>query len=390
MPITALYRDYLRNARRLPTLYLRQFFEIRARDNVERVINSSDRSLRHRKLKTVARELRRLKAANSKDTKAFERILSLAYGRVGKLRWELLNPILTDPSSPPPAPLVPSDPNTTPPTFSPELSKLLMTPSPRMKRAWSPQEFTVPRLMPNRFDPTHPDAVILGRPFNKRREHNLRWRWYTSELRRVQPPVALQLGSIDGPGKVKDMQWENSGEEIATVRAEGEPGSELIRPLGLQGAGVLKGLMDVVGPRTATRPPLTRRERKTATPEEVAAATPPPQHPSRWVRRRFRSLLASMHLLVYVGGIKDLRDGAKQKNPFVTTASPLAFGGDARIPEADSTSLAWIGDSNKDDSNPKNESASNKPTHKVKSSNSKPRPLSGPAPPVNNNITPPS
>lgn len=87
---TAVFRAYLRAVRRLPVRYLRQFFAVRARTDLDAVVATPEPALRARKLADVARRVRRLQRATEGDDKAFNRVLALAYGRTGKLRWELL------------------------------------------------------------------------------------------------------------------------------------------------------------------------------------------------------------------------------------------------------------------------------------------------------------
>ena len=44
---------------------------------------------------TLLQDLRKLQRANTGDRKAFEHVLDAAYGRKGKLKWELLDVSLT-------------------------------------------------------------------------------------------------------------------------------------------------------------------------------------------------------------------------------------------------------------------------------------------------------
>lgn len=41
-------------------------------------------------VESIPQELRKLEAANNGNSAAYQHILSLAYGRKGKLRWELM------------------------------------------------------------------------------------------------------------------------------------------------------------------------------------------------------------------------------------------------------------------------------------------------------------
>lgn len=168
-------------------------------------------------------------------------------------------------------------------------------------------------------------------PFSKRREKNMRWRYFVSETRKTYPP--LEVVFVD---KTESGVVEKSDEE--SIKAAG------LRPMGLQGLGVLDDLL-----QTAQPPPRipTRRQRRAAQNDQSAVATEPqlaasaerPVH-SRYVRRRVQVLLHNIPIL---------------------SASPRASGGfnfkvsmprlhlstgsrysSTRMPEAAPTHLAWL------------------------------------------------
>ncbi|KAF9479705.1 hypothetical protein BDN70DRAFT_932325 [Pholiota conissans] len=337
MPPTALcslYRAYLRAVRRLPHHYLRYFFQIRARDDVDAVAALADPARQLRKINDVARRVRRLQRATARDAKAFQRILALAYGRTGKLRWELLHPMLTDPTAPPPAPIIPALPRTAPPVYPPELKHLLTVPTLKHKKALTASELAKPRILPDRADPTSPDALLFG-PFSKRLEANLRKRAYDLALKRVQPPLEVTVRSDDGLNGTDLVV-------LDAVRTNVYP-----RPLAMQGLGLMRDINDLIGNTTSIPPPTPRRARQAAPLNEPASnqlndTGQTKMHPFRWVRRRYRNLLASIPQLTY--NVTHLPSGIR--GGFVVETPPHSIHPNHRSshynPPADAVSLAWV------------------------------------------------
>lgn len=121
--VFVLYKNFVRQSRRLPHLYLRfvkaphphpsllftrQFWRIKAFDDVRRILKTDNlQGLREKKIKRMSKvvfdfprvsvielicvqDLRKLEAANKQNTKAFKHVLDVAYGRKGKLKRELM------------------------------------------------------------------------------------------------------------------------------------------------------------------------------------------------------------------------------------------------------------------------------------------------------------
>lgn len=122
--LTSFYRQYLRQVRRLPHHYLRLvslilhhifshqlpsiFFQIKASDDFRAICRTPPQkaALRTSKIKRVFRvrwllyrenisviskqDLRKIEQALGGRHDAFAHILNLAYGRKGKLKWELM------------------------------------------------------------------------------------------------------------------------------------------------------------------------------------------------------------------------------------------------------------------------------------------------------------
>jgi hypothetical protein len=210
-----------------------------------------------------------------------------------------------------PAPIMQYFEQSRPPVYSPELKTLLMHPSSKRNKALRSEDFSSPRTLPSRANPKSEEARIFGR-FSKRREVNIRRRFYKDELKKVFPPVELDI--IEN---IDDKQ----------------EGRILLRPLGMSGQGVLREAEGLVGD-IFRRPPLTRRERRISGESGPSHFT---GHPSRWIRRRHRTLLARLPHLTY---------DAKKEDPFRVTTSPFALLDPHRhtrqIPDADPITVGWL------------------------------------------------
>ncbi|KAJ2923038.1 hypothetical protein H1R20_g14053, partial [Candolleomyces eurysporus] len=276
------------------------------------------------RIKRATKGLRRLRAANAGDYKAFESVLDVAYGRKGKLKWELLEPVLNDPNAPLPPRIIPQVENSRPPVYSKPLVALLthaqsMATRPLRKDAW-----TSAKLLPARADPCSEEAHIFG-PFSKRREYNMQWKFFRTEKAKVLPPLEATVAPALQDGAVN-------------------PGNSGPRPLAFQNLGVLTDIERLVG--TAVPPPLTRKERKAAKASAAkvdANSDPsrPPRHPSRWVRRRYRALLAKVPVLTYTP-----KPGQTEEGSYSVRLSDRAAGQAAAsnitLREIDDVNLAWL------------------------------------------------
>jgi hypothetical protein len=215
--------------------------------------------------------------------------------------------ILTDPNSPS---LEPSRL----PVYSPQLKALLSHPSSKRNKVLRPEDFSNPRTLPPQANPKSEEARIFGR-FSKRREINIRWRFYKDELKKVFPPLQV---------------------DIAENAADKQDGRILPQALSMSGRGLLWEAESLVG-NIFSRPPLTRRERRTPGDSHSSSFTIGQGHPSRWIRRRYRTLLAQLPHLTYCAG---------KENSFTVTTSPFALLDPHRytrqIPDADPVTMAWL------------------------------------------------
>ncbi|KAF9231598.1 hypothetical protein BU15DRAFT_55939 [Melanogaster broomeanus] len=304
--ILSLYRSYLREVRRLPHVYLRQFFRIQGGDDFRSAMQTRSDELRKTKLKRISRGLRRLHAANAGDYTAFDRTLDIAYGRVGKLRWELLEPLLSDPNAPLPAMILPGKRNLDPPVYSAELAALLTSGNSHNTRPLEKRHLVFPPCLPERAKLDSEEAAMLG-PLSRRREVNLRWRFFRSECKKVHPPLQI---SERPPAPDQD-----------TITFSASP-----RSIGFQDTTVLQD------------------QKMQQRSEETLQSNPFDGNlPVRWLRRRYQSLLARIPLLTRRPPHKDkskpLYDVQLADNAIIP-AKPHT----TRLRAIDSGDMPWICD----------------------------------------------
>ncbi|KAJ2919297.1 hypothetical protein MD484_g1170, partial [Candolleomyces efflorescens] len=276
------------------------------------------------RIKRATRGLRKLKAANAGNYEAFESMLDLAYGRKGKLKWELLQPILTDPGTPLPPRIIPQVENSRPPVYTKPLIALLTTAQSMATRPLKKGVWTPAKLLPSRANECSEEAHIFG-PFSKRREYNMQQKFFRTEKAKVRPPLetTIALAPQDEPANPGDT-----------------------RPLPFQKLGLLSDIERLVG--TAGPPPLTRKERKAANAtNEIGGNTDPPsppRHPSRWVRRRYRALLAKVPVLTYTPkpGQTDGGTYSVRLSDRAAGQSTSASASNVALREIDDVNLAWL------------------------------------------------
>ena len=172
-----------------------------------------------------------------------------------------------------------------------------------------------PPTLPARADPSSPDARIFG-PFSKRREVNIRRRYFASEWKKVFPPIELQVRP-DSQGKKQSVK-------------------KLIPGFGMR-IGVFANIEKTVA--TLKARPLPRRERSSG--QDRCEAVIKAGHPSRWLRRRYRSLLNRLPILLY-----NPSENSEQPGYFSVQQSELSLPPYQRpipyLPEVDSITLAWL------------------------------------------------
>ena len=172
-----------------------------------------------------------------------------------------------------------------------------------------------PPILPARADPSSPDARIFG-SFSKRREVNIRRRYFASEWKKVFPPIELQVRP-DSQGKKQSVK-------------------KIIPGFGMR-IGVFADIEKTIA--TLKVHPLPRRERSSE--QDHSKAGIKAGHPSRWLRRRYRSLLKRLPILLY-----NPSENSEQSGSFSVQQSELSLPPYQRpipyLPEVDSTTLAWL------------------------------------------------
>ena len=181
-----------------------------------------------------------------------------------------------------------------------------------------------PPILPPRADPESSDAKILG-PLSKRREVNLRWRFFEEETARVQPPIEVSRVHVSRASKSHDKPGETGtieGSEIRDVERSTPPS------VGFQGTTVLRDLEAIAFPNPNVR--------KRATNDPLS--TPTVNH---FIRRQHRKLLGKIPILTYY------KHPSSPTGKYEVSLSPLA---DSRllkrltsaVPMADEADLAWL------------------------------------------------
>ncbi|KAI6047782.1 hypothetical protein EDC04DRAFT_22564 [Pisolithus marmoratus] len=270
--IFSIYRKYIREVRRLPHIYLRQFYQIQGSDTFRRLHQTEAKSMRGTKLKRMLKGLRRLQLANTGDHIAFNCMLDVAYGRVGKLRYELLEPLLSDPHAARAPPIIPGNEKARPPVYFTELRALLSSAYSR-KNPLKDTSFAFPPTLPERAKPGSEEANLLG-PLSKRRELNTRWRYFTTEVKKVLPPLQI---SVEPP--LPDNSANNDARQH--------------RCIGFEETNLLQQVVDLAGcTRTSPLPTRGIAADRVHNPFDGNL-------PVRWLRRRYRELLGRLPLLTY-------------------------------------------------------------------------------------------
>jgi len=209
-------------------------------------------------------------------------------------------------------PIIPGKETSRPPVISPELVALLTSSYSRTTKPLSKKDAARPRELPTRADPSSDEARIFG-PFSKRREVNIRRRFFKKEVKKLLPPIHALKGDTtqqDSQARVDLLDALKTSLFAETERLVGE---------------------------LCKAPTRTRRERKDELLEHRSPPISTDRHPSRWVRRRYRWLLSRLPQLVYHG---------KGDSGIGVQISPRTFSPYQKtlvhLPEVDSTTLSWM------------------------------------------------
>jgi hypothetical protein len=237
-------------------------------------------------------------------------------------------PVIHDPLSPLPERIISSVESSRPPVITPEFKALLLSDHGRPRGAINAKWIAAPQALPPRADPASEEARLVG-PFSKRREVNIRWRFFTQEARSIAPPLQVGSRQPDHGGEVAPAV----GTSSVHVRSAG------LRDLGMQGSGLFEDLVDIADP-VLQRERLTRRQRKAL--QQDAVEPGPRYEVPRFIRRSYQGLLGRLPMLTYTENPKD-----PPKGRFDVAVHPHAnvpgerhqLGRTRMVSEAD---MAWI------------------------------------------------
>jgi hypothetical protein len=244
-----------------------------------------------------------------------------------------MTPLLSDPTVPLPARIISSVERSRPPVYSPELAALLLSPHSRSSgRALRPSHLHQPPALPSRADPASEDARLYG-PFSKRRQVNIRWRYFSHHWKRVYPPIEIS---------VKHEETQN------TASQEGFAPNTEMRGVGLEGAGLLEELKMLAG-EVSKRPISPRRINPVYQSKSSSIATDRGPLPNRYLRRRYRELLGRVPILTRsnVPGNSKTTSAPNAKGKYVVSLaanalSPRVQHEVAHSSEVDAVDLAWL------------------------------------------------
>lgn len=246
---------------------------------------------------------------------------------------------MTDPGAPLPLPIIRGVEKSRPPIYPPELKSLLCSDIARTTKALTPKKLVTPPKLPERADPKSEEARLLG-PFSKRREVNMRWRFYTTEIKKVLPPLQLQVEEKRAQG--------------TTLKTDPDTVNNLgIRPIGFQGQGVFEEVARIAG-NLVPLMNLPRRERQ-AQGEGSPPTTGSPHFSSlprgstlspRFVRRRFQTLLFKLPIFSYSYS-KPKEGSPPSAGHYTVTQSPNALSQetrylDTRCADAEPVEIEWL------------------------------------------------
>ncbi|KZT52551.1 hypothetical protein CALCODRAFT_87392 [Calocera cornea HHB12733] len=219
----ALYRATLKETKKIKhDNHLRDWLSKWIRSSYRKNTEVTSEKMLRTKLRRAKRELRYLHNLNEGSLPDLERALRYAYARVGPLRHELLQRILAQPS-PPTQRLIKDNPRSAPPRYPPLLMHLL-TSQGASEQPTDPRKISRPPTLPARADPTSEDAHLFG-PLSKRREKNIRWRYFGGLIKAVYVP----LGTVSGPYEIVGIAPDTITRLERLAQGTGDDGSRLDR-----------------------------------------------------------------------------------------------------------------------------------------------------------------
>jgi hypothetical protein len=209
------------------------------------------------------------------------------------------------------------------------LQELLTNDTSRRTKPLKKADLINPPLLPDRAIHRDSDEARLLGPFSKRREINIRWRFFSEEVQKVYPPV-----------EVPREGWEPQPQSTHDFSAYGFQ------------EGMMRHITELSGPKHTPTIPRKEKERYMSSSmsngsgdstgsaingEKTGSRSP---LPTRWLRRRYRELLYSVPL-VSQGRGKGNKPGYKveMSDNAIGQATRTTM---ARIGKAKSDDLEWI------------------------------------------------
>ncbi|KAK6512779.1 hypothetical protein TWF506_008946 [Arthrobotrys conoides] len=150
----------------------RQQIKNRIRERYRECREVTDEQRRTKYLKDARRVLSTLTRANNGDKWRTLNVLEHAYGRRGKIKHQILKPLLKEVV--PEAPIIPNRVRSATPGTTPRLSALLRGAVGRTIKA---------------IEPEIPEFSVSGKPFSLSRTANMKWRHRSMILKRIVPPL---------------------------------------------------------------------------------------------------------------------------------------------------------------------------------------------------------
>jgi len=191
----------------------------------------------------------------------------------------------SNPQTPRPDPIIPGVDRSRPPTYSPTLQAILGAAVAKSNdKSHTPVQLEHPPTLPGRADPKSEDARLLG-PLSLRRQVNIRWRFFSQQRDLTWWPLEVDSSGLAGIHPSPSYSNPCTGFEGLGMVQEIE---RLATQLGDQ-------------PRSISLRQNAVREQDATRDVVHASPLPPPKLPTRsrrWVRRRYRELLAKIPALV--------------------------------------------------------------------------------------------
>ncbi|QRW12059.1 Complex 1 protein (LYR family) [Ceratobasidium sp. AG-Ba] len=280
--VFALYRASLRESKKLFDPLARYVFANYIRNRFRRNTGIIDEAFRYQKMNIAKTRLRHLQEANAGNKFGVAWVLRFAYGVDGPIKRQNLK-IFKESCGP-----YDQAKQARPPAFHPALHALLSHPQVRTK--------INSRAQPN--GPVELAARVEERGWlgklPERREKNMWWRWWHSEITKINIPSEVEVieetTSTAAKDETKGIAGSGTTNSVAAVKRYGVP------LLKTQGLGLNRLVEQLVSNRAVPKAPKrSPRLQKSASPDPPLPK--PPQN--RFHRRRYRDMLVRMPSLFF-------------------------------------------------------------------------------------------